>query len=221
MHLLNENPDSNSKIPQILVSNDALNTEVSNICESSSDLRSEVDGPKFQEKIIKLEKRTATLKHSLKMLINSLQAFLDHKSLEPDLFSECLTNATKLPALDGNLIDSTSTLKDIVKSFSSRFDNHVKATCLLPLKKILDDEVRPVLDKLKKDFESDSHDYYAFQEKYLSIKSDMDARKKNELDMKHITKKKTFDQKRMEYYGKLDQLNDPARFSISLLPLPF
>ncbi|KAJ3379443.1 hypothetical protein HDU92_006693 [Lobulomyces angularis] len=170
------------------------------------------DGPRFREQIHFLERSTLDLKHNLKKLIKKLENFVDAEHLSKQFYREIMQIFNNFELADENIITHFNNFETEYIKANDNFLSQVESLLLEPLKSFLEKKVK-VMELEKKEFDQESNEYYGFQQKYLSIKTDWNPKKKNESDSKHNQKKKNFDLKRFNYFNNLQNLIDPQKTS--------
>ncbi|KAJ3085987.1 hypothetical protein HK102_013630 [Quaeritorhiza haematococci] len=166
------------------------------------------DGPVFRATIAALERRTATLKGTLKKILKQATIYSDTARTAMDAEKEFISSLSTLPSIERSVIDYLATAQQCVYQQYDKYLNQVQALVIEPLRRVYEIDLKAT-ETRKKYFDQECYDFDVFQEKYLSIKTDENARKKIESDSKYQSRKKTFDLRRFDYYTQLDELNGP------------
>lgn len=154
------------------------------------------DSPEFTAEVETLEKKTGVLKHTLKLILLKLNCFVEHRIEEIKNYSEMLELAKLLPHHGMVIEENSGKLEAAVQEANRILISETRDALITPLKEILDETVRPLLEAHKKAFDAEREEYHAFQEKYLGMKVETDAKRKVEQDLKNATKKRAYEQLR-------------------------
>jgi hypothetical protein len=158
------------------------------------------DGPAFICEVESLEKKTSELKHNLKTMIQKLNSFIEHRIGEVNCYSEMLESAKLLPHHGVDISENSEKLENAVKEANAILIAETRDLLIIPLKELLDETVRPMLDVHKKAFDAERDEYFSWQEKYLAMSSSSNhAQKKVEQDLKNTAKRRAYDQLRFVF----------------------
>ncbi|CAG8653164.1 11959_t:CDS:2, partial [Acaulospora morrowiae] len=170
------------------------------------------DGPLFRATLSSYEKKTGSLKQSIKRVLKAATAYhdtiMDNNEADDEFICALRAAAQIHPQAFQPILDSY--LEEVSKKitgFRESFANQMSNLLIEPLRKMYENDIK-VAESKKKDFEEESRDYYQFLSKYLSLKVDTAKEKKKlETDSKYQNKRKNFELKRFDYYAYMQDLH--------------
>ncbi|KAJ3042698.1 hypothetical protein HDV00_006755 [Rhizophlyctis rosea] len=165
------------------------------------------DGPQFRSRIADLEKRTSNLKQCVKKILKQAETLFDtvRKMLAAtsdfvDAFGP-LAQRESPSVKQGCEVMQTS--QNVIHEKGEKLLDEIESLVIAPLYKIYD--IIKKAEPRKKEFDHDSAEYNALQEKYISIKGH--SKKRNESDTKYLKKSIQWATKRYDYYVFLSNLH--------------
>jgi len=173
---------------------------------SAFDLAEIEDGPLFRATIHTMEKKTSNLKTILKKAIKQATSYVEATKTAMDADKKFIDFLAEIPNLESGIVDYLLTTQSIIQAAQENYVNQIQTLLVDPLSRLYENDVKASEAK-KKDFDQESSEYYIFLSKYLSVKSDENAKKKAESDSKYLVKRKAFDLKRFDYYTLLHDLH--------------
>ncbi|KAK9468600.1 hypothetical protein V1512DRAFT_273816 [Lipomyces arxii] len=160
------------------------------------------DGPLFRATVTSLEKKTSSLKVSVKKILKLALQIYDAQRLY------CESYAAFIESLkDPN--NSMTSFRPVVDNYFRivgvdllRFEQlscmALQANVISPLQKLYEVDIKAA-DSKKREFDDESREYYAWLGRYLSKKSDNDS--------KYQDKRKAFELRRFDYYSYIQDLH--------------
>nr|KAJ3420990.1 hypothetical protein HK105_004784 [Polyrhizophydium stewartii] len=138
------------------------------------------DGPLFRATLSEFEGKTATLKQSIKRVLKSADALLELSRARQAAEKAFVEAAMQLPLLSQAMRSYLESASEILASQAEMSSSHFQTLLIDPLRGLYTREVK-YAERRKKEFEQESQDYQAFEQKYLSIRND-DKKKRLQLD---------------------------------------
>ncbi|KAL2917699.1 hypothetical protein HK105_202572 [Polyrhizophydium stewartii] len=163
------------------------------------------DGPLFRATLSEFEGKTATLKQSIKRVLKSADALLELSRARQAAEKAFVEAAMQLPLLSQAMRSYLESASEILASQAEMSSSHFQTLLIDPLRGLYTREVK-YAERRKKEFEQESQDYQAFEQKYLSIRND-DKKKRLQLDAKFQSKRRSFELKCFDYYQQLTEMH--------------
>lgn len=164
------------------------------------------DGPLFRATVSSLEKKTVVLKQSLKKALKQAEVYMESSRSMLQTDTDFLDSVEAIPSVDVTIRNYLRRTQDTIHRYHEQYLNQIQTLVIDPLRRIYENDVK-LAEQRKKEFDNETEQFYYFLTKYLSIKSDENAKKKMESDTKYGAKRRNFDLRRFDYYTLLHELH--------------
>ncbi|RKO98187.1 hypothetical protein CXG81DRAFT_9576, partial [Caulochytrium protostelioides] len=164
------------------------------------------DGPIFRASVSTLERQTAVLKSCIKKTLKQADNLLSSHKVTLDAEEEFLKHVATIPTMNDDALEFLRTSHELIRTATENYLNQIGTLLLDPLRRLYETDIKAAEGR-KKAFEGESSDFYAYQQKYLSLKNDSNSRKNIEHDAKYMARRQLFDLRRFDHFTQLQELN--------------
>lgn len=165
-----------------------------------------LDGPLLRATLEDYEERTVPLKQSMKACIKTAEAYVEASKKALEAQSEFITAFAALAPMrpgSGQFLQGTH---QIVSAVTENFLNQFQTLVVDPLRGIYETDIKPA-ERRRKDFESESSEYYSLEQKYLALKLHDQSKRKSLAEIKYHQKRTNFDLTRFDYFHQLSEIH--------------